>query len=144
MDREEMKRLLNEKKSEPLDSYGLTKKRLNSDEENQITPYDAFLLEDSLRIINYGDLYKLKEKISSKLDKDTGLYKVTIDDVSTEYYFLATLLNRMTDQVYAAKVGRCTDLLKRIISGIKYDYDKAISRAVSDANYPLDYSRLAK
>ncbi len=42
MNNEERKELLKEMKSDPIDCFGLSKKGLHSEEENQATIYDSF------------------------------------------------------------------------------------------------------
>lgn len=131
-----LKSLLNEKKSKEIDAFGLTYQKLNSDEiVDTKTPYDSFVLEDSLRIIaSYSSLEEIKNKMKYKLDEETGLYVITIGDVNSEYYRFATMLNRMTDEVYSKKVWRSVTLMRNILGDIKRDYLEEITTAISSMN----------
>lgn len=96
-----------------------------------MTPYDSFYLEDSLRIIQANDaLDEIKKSMQLRLDKETGLYIVTVGDTNSEYYNFATMFNRMTNSVYSERVWRSVTLLNQIMKNVKRDYVMSINDAI--------------
>ena len=124
-----------EKKSEKVDPYGLVKRTMSL-EEDQLTPYDSFLFEDSLRISS-DSFSKIKEKFSSRFNPSTGLYDVTVGDTNTEYYYYATMLNRMTNHVYSMKVHRCATLLRNMMNNIRKDCYSMVEKTSNDISWSL-------
>ena len=126
--------LYEQKKNEQIDPYGFSHKAMNSEECKQTTPYDGFLFEDCLRYISASDtIGQLKEKMEPRKNKETGLYEVTVGDGKSDYYFFATMFNRMTNDVYAKKVYRSAKLLIGIIDGIKRDYTELVEESMKSA-----------
>ena len=98
------------------DPYGLTRitKRDVSTNmiENQVTKFDSFIQEDSLRYFNnILNIDIIKYEMKDKLDPKTGLYEITYPEENQNYYEFATMFNRLTDNVYAKKVYRNVKLL---------------------------------
>lgn len=124
--------ILAERKSEQINPFGFTQKSLTSGEQNQVTPFDGFLLEDCLRLGSANNsIDELKTKMAPRLNKENGLYEVTVGDNGSEYYYFATMFNRMTDATYSKKVYRSLGLLNEIIRGIKRDYTDTIEGTIS-------------
>lgn len=139
---EELKKLLEQRKGESIDPFGLTKRGLNFEEEKQLTPYDSFYLEDSLRLIyNRNNLEEVKDRISSRFDEKSGLYNITVGDVNSEYYNFATMFNRMSNQIYSQRVWRSVNLLEGIIRNIKKDYMDNINKVASPPGIPEEDGR---
>ena len=137
----QLQEMLLEKKGEKVDPYGLVKKTMNSEEEIQQTPYDSFLFEDSLRMNNSDDIQQIKEKFSSRYNPNTGLYDVTVGDTNTEYYYYATMLNRMTNPVYSQKVYRCATLIGTMMKDFKDVCTSMIEKTRNEAILSsFDYS----
>ena len=129
---------IEEKKKEKMDPYGLTRKTMSGEEISQVTPYDGFLLEDVLRIISAGEgIDKMKVDTGSRVDPETGLYEVTLGDSGTDYYYFATMYNRMTNTDYSKKVYRSISLFDSLLRGIRVDYTEAARKAASDESFRL-------
>jgi hypothetical protein len=122
-----------------VDPYGLYKQVgvINGNVEYTVTNFDSFLLEDSLRYANTQNLTEIKKAMASRFNNTNGLFDVTAEDCikNQEYYMFATMFNRMTDTIYAAKVGRCSILIKDMVSNIKRDYLSSISSAITSHGY---------
>ncbi len=73
--------------------------------------------------------------LSPRLDKNTGLYSVTVGDVNSDYYYFATMFNRMSNSVYSQRVWRNVSLLEGIIKNIRRDYLQNIERTISQHNF---------
>lgn len=117
--------------------YGLTRitarNKSNNMIEEQVTKFDSFIQEDSLRYyINMGKLDEIKKSMDHRFDERTGLYEVTFGDKSPSYYDFATMFNRLTDPVYSKKVYRAVKLLGEYSKMIRSQYNKAIESAVSN------------
>ena len=98
------------------DPYGLTRitKRDVSTNmiENQVTKFDSFIHEDSLRYFNnIKNIDNIKFEMKDILDPKTGLYEITYPEENQNYYEFATMFNRLTNIVYAKKVYRNVKLL---------------------------------
>ncbi len=96
-------------------------KAKNEVKEFPKTPYDTLVINDALTFIEY--LSKLEDFMDEnilKKNEETGLYDVTVGKVNTEYYAIATMLNRMTNKTYAEKVyyyvNRIDSIIKPAIS----------------------------
>jgi len=128
-----LKEKLEDKKNKEIDSFGLTTEKFNSEEKiGQVTPYDSFIFEDSLRLAsNYNALNEIKDKMKSRINENTGLYTVTIGDINTEYYSFATMFNRLTDEVYSKKTWRTVTLLRNMLGIIKKEHLDNIEKSIS-------------
>ena len=119
------------------DPYGLrritAKNQSTNMIEDQVTKFDSFIQEDSLRYyINMGKLDEIKKSMEHRVDGRTGLYDVTFGDKNTSYYDFATMFNRLTDPVYSKKVYRTVKLLGDYSKMIRSQYNSAIESAVSN------------
>ena len=116
--------LFEERRKEQIDPYGLVGKTTYGKVEkiNEETPFDSFLLEDSLKFVKYASkLEEFKTNNKSRKNQETGLYEVTVGDYNKEYHVIATMLNRMTNPDYAIKVSRNVMLMRDIICDLKMD-----------------------
>ena len=134
---EMLKSELEIRKSQEVDAFGLTTKKLNAQENIvQTTPYDSFIFEDSLRLaLNYTSLNEIKDKMKSRINENNGLYMVTVGDINTEYYAFATMFNRLTNEVYSKKTWRTVKLLQNMLGVIKRDYSDNITKSISAYNF---------
>lgn len=130
------KELLEERKKEKIDAFGLTAKTISGEEVKfEETPFDKFLLEDSLKFIKYAsEIDNFKKKNESRKNKETGLFEVTVGDYASEYYIIATMLNRMTNMDYALKVSRNVSLMKDIIHTVN---DNIVEKIMSMLRGPV-------
>ena len=131
MEKTEVKERYDELMSIKDDPYGLRRitARNNSTNmiEEQVTKFDSFIQEDSLRyFINMGKLDEIKKSMDHRVDEKTGLYEVTFGDKNPSYYDFATMFNRLTDPVYSKKVYRAVKLLGEYSKMIKSQYNSAI------------------
>ena len=137
---EDAKEILENKKSELTDPFGIHKKELDGNEYNQLTEYDGFIFEDSLRIISAGnDLNNIKAALEPRMNKETGLYEITVGDINSQFYNFATMFNRMTNETYFKKVYRSANLLKDIFHGIKKDYTNMVEKSISQVKFDEGY-----
>ena len=87
------------------------------------TPYDTLVIYDALTFIKY--LSKIEDFMDEnilKKNEETGLYDVTVGEVNTAYYAMATMLNRMTNKTYADKVYYYINRINSILKPVIYEY----------------------
>ena len=132
MENIEAAELLKAKKEAELDPYGLSTHKINSDElEINTSPYDAFIMQDTIRYVTCADrLAEIKETMKERINPETGLYRVTVDSQTSEYYAFATMFNRLTNPAYARNVYKSVALMKDLLSGIKKDYTEVIKQEI--------------
>lgn len=116
--------LREERKNEEVNPFGLNIIDMATGEEiSQETEYDSFIMQDVLWYsLNIGQLEQLKSHYVYKINPDTGLYKVTVSDVGSDYYDLATMFNRMKNPIYAKKVDKMYRLLSRNLNNLRREY----------------------
>ena len=131
MTRQEMIKKLEELRTTEVDCYGLNKVDRSSKEEiSQITEFDSFLFQDTLQLIGLSQeqiaQFRTSAETAGKFNSETQLYIVTISDLGTRYYDYATMLNRLTNQIYAGKVNKTKELLRQFAGSIKYQMTQKV------------------
>lgn len=119
--KEEMIAKKDEIKSTEVDCYGLSKTdMIGRESTSQITDFDSFLLQDAIQLalLSQEQIAQFKQASASRFNTETQLYSVTIGDGGTAYYDYATMFNRLTNQTYAGKVSKSSDLLRQFYRAI--------------------------
>ena len=136
---DEMYKLIEELSKKEVDAYGIYKQvgGMNGTVEYTVTNFDSFLLEDSLRYATTTNLNEIKASMASRFNSEKGIFEVTAEDCIRyqEYYEFATMFNRMTNAIYASKVGRCSKMIKDMISNVKRDYLTEINNSIARHAY---------
>lgn len=133
--KEEMSARLNEIKSVEVDCYGLSKTDRNSNESiSQITEFDSFIFQDAIQLALLSPeqitQFKLETEKAAKFNNETKLFSVTIGDLGTSYYHNATMFNRLTNPVYAAKVSRSKELIRQFARVINSQLTNEVKSAI--------------
>lgn len=141
--------LFMQRRNEKVDPYGLTTKTMDGTEINlsETTPFDSFLLTDSLRLIKYiSKVDEFKSQNANRKNSETGLYEVTVGDNNTEYYEIATMLNRMTNVAYAKKLSINATLIKDILQPMKSAQSSLNNKidSLNSQNYPTNTDKELK
>ena len=136
---DDMNKLIEEKLKKEVDAYGIYNQigGMNGTIEYTVTNFDSFLLEDSLRYANISNLNEIKKAMAPRFDETKGLFSITAEDSikNQEYYEFATMFNRMTNAIYAGKVGRCSRMIKDMLSNVKRDYLTEINNSIASHAY---------